>query len=519
MSSRPNILFIMADQLAAPALPCYGNTVAKTPHLNALAARGTVFESAYCNFPICAPSRASMMTGRLPHAIEAWDNAAEFPASLPTMAHYLRDAGYRTILSGKMHFIGPDQLHGFDERLTTDIYPSDFAWTPDWLQGPEYRPTGVSMRPVVESGSCVRSLQIDYDDEVEYHSIQRLYDLARAPEHQPFFLTASFTHPHPPFVASQEHWDRYSPDEIDAPRVAPIPLEALDEHSRWLYYAHGQNLHTVTDEHVRRARHAYYAMTSYMDDKVGRLLQVLDETGLAKNTLVVFGVDHGEMLGERGMWYKQTFFEWSSRVPLIIAQPNQQHSQRVTSHVSLVDLLPTFMHVAMAGAPFTPIDPIDGKNLWPLIDGTEQPNQRTVIAEYSSEGVCAASRMVREGDWKYMYTRGLPPMLFHLANDPDELHDLAGQTAYKDIEAQLKQRALHQWDPEDIHARILQSQKRRRFLAQVSAGSADSPNWAYQPFQDATKRYIRAGGSAGPTSTKARARLPYVEATPPDLQK
>ena len=123
----PNILFIMADQLAASALPAYGNRVAKTPHLDALAARSTVFESAYCNFPICAPSRASMLTGRLPHSIDAWDNAAEFPASLPTMAHYLASLGYRTTLCGKMHFIGPDQLHGYEERLTTDIYPSDFA--------------------------------------------------------------------------------------------------------------------------------------------------------------------------------------------------------------------------------------------------------------------------------------------------------------------------------------------------------------------------------------------------------
>ncbi|MBK8063062.1 MAG: sulfatase-like hydrolase/transferase, partial [Betaproteobacteria bacterium] len=130
-AKRPNILFIMADQLAGPALPAYGNKVAKTPHLDRLAAGGVVFESAYCNFPICAPSRASMLAGRLPHSIEAWDNAAEFPSSIPTMAHYLRDAGYRTILCGKMHFIGADQLHGYEERLTTDTYPADFSWTPN----------------------------------------------------------------------------------------------------------------------------------------------------------------------------------------------------------------------------------------------------------------------------------------------------------------------------------------------------------------------------------------------------
>ncbi|MCX5839760.1 MAG: sulfatase-like hydrolase/transferase [Deltaproteobacteria bacterium] len=150
--------------MAAPALPTYGHRLVQAPHITRLAERSVVFDSAYYNFPICAPSRFSMLSGRLPHAIEAYDNASEFPASIPTMAHYLRDAGYRTILCGKMHFIGPDQLHGCEERLTTDIYPADFAWTPDWTQGPAHRPTGISMRPVVEAGPCIRSMQVDYDD-------------------------------------------------------------------------------------------------------------------------------------------------------------------------------------------------------------------------------------------------------------------------------------------------------------------------------------------------------------------
>ena len=145
-AKQPNILFLMVDQLAAPTLPTYGHPIVKAPHISALAAQGVVFDSAYCNFPICAPSRFSLLSGRLPHAIEAYDNGSEFPASIPTMAHYLRQAGYRTTLCGKMHFVGPDQLHGYEERLTTDIYPADFAWTPDWLKGPAYRPTGAACR-------------------------------------------------------------------------------------------------------------------------------------------------------------------------------------------------------------------------------------------------------------------------------------------------------------------------------------------------------------------------------------
>jgi choline-sulfatase len=517
MTARtPNILLLMADQLAAPALPSYGHRVVKAPHLTQLADRSVVFDSAYCNFPICAPSRFSMLSGRLPHSIGAYDNASEFPASIPTMAHYLVHLGYRTILCGKMHFIGPDQLHGYEERLTTDIYPADFSWTPDFLKGPEYRPTGVSMRPVIEAGPCVRSLQIDYDDEVEYRGVQRLYDLARTSEDRPFFLTISFTHPHPPFVTAQEHWNRYRDSEIDMPRVPPIPLEQLDEHSRWLYFAHAQNLYTVTDAHVRNARHAYYGMVSYIDDKVGRILKALDECSLARDTVVVFAVDHGEMLGERGMWFKQTFYEWSARVPLLISWPAEIAPTRVAAPVSLVDLLPTFLDIATGGKPPDTIDSLDGATLLPLMTRHERDGDRTVISEYSSEGVTAASRMVRQGRYKYVYTHGLKPMLFDLQRDLDELNDLAGRPEVRSIEERLHARLVQDWEPEEVHRRILQSQKQRLFLADVAQRSGRYSNWAYQPYVDESKRFIRGAGGAGPTAVKARARFPFVEPAQPD---
>src|SRR5690606_13385120 len=157
-------------------------------NMSRLAEGGVVFDAAYCNSPICAPSRFSMLSGRLPTAIGAYDNAAEFPASIPTLPYYLAPPGYRTTPSGTMRFSGPDQLHGYEERLTTDISPPDFAWTPDWRAGPSDKPSGISMRNVTEAGTCVRSLQMDYDDEVEHFAVQRLYDLAREPDRSPFFL-------------------------------------------------------------------------------------------------------------------------------------------------------------------------------------------------------------------------------------------------------------------------------------------------------------------------------------------
>src|SRR5262249_44836874 len=195
MSVRPNILILMADQLTARALRAYGGSTARTPYIDALADEGVVFDSFYCNSPLCAPSRFSFMAGQLPSRIGAYDNAAEFAAEVPTFAHYMRSGGDRTILSRKMPFWGPDQLHGFEERLTTDIYPSDFGWTPDWEHFEERPPWYHTMDSVTQAGSCTRTNQIDFDDEVVSTSRQKLFDIARGKDKRPFCLVASMTHP------------------------------------------------------------------------------------------------------------------------------------------------------------------------------------------------------------------------------------------------------------------------------------------------------------------------------------
>lgn len=517
--SSPNILLLMADQLAAPALPFYGNKVARTPALAALAARSVIFDAAYCNFPICAPSRYSMLTGQLPHAISAFDNACEMPSELPTMAHYLGAAGYHTILAGKMHFVGPDQLHGFDERLTTDIYPSEFLWVPDWSQGPGYRPTGVGMGHVVDAGPCLRNMQIDYDEEVEHVAVQKIYDLARQGATQPFFLTVSFTHPHPPFVASQEYWDAYADVEIDPPAVPEIPYEQLDPHSQWLYLAHAQDRHRLTPERIQRARRAYYAMASYVDEKIGRVVAALGRSGLKKNTIIVFCSDHGEMLGERGMWFKQTFYEWSARVPLLVAQPDRQEPCRRASVCSLVDLLPTFLDLAAAGgeAGVVPVERLAGRSLVPLLNDATMDDTGEAISEYSSEGVCAPSRMVRRGPCKYVYTLGLPPMLFDLEKDPLELRNFAGEDNYKDIESALRNRLLEDWNPDDVNDRILQSQRRRLFLRAEAKRKGKFPAWTYEAREGDAERFVRSTTHGGAIGAKPRSRFPFVSPTPPEL--
>ena len=191
---QPNILFVMADQMAAAPLPCYGGRVVQAPHLQALADAGVTFDAAYCNSPICAPSRFSMLAGRLPTTIGAYDNASELPASVPTLAHALAVAGYRTILAGKMHFIGPDQLHGFEERLTTDVYPSGFDWTPDWqLPAGERLEWYHNTTSLLSATAAEAALQTDYDDEVCFRAVQKIRVLSLRPDGRPFFLTTRAT--------------------------------------------------------------------------------------------------------------------------------------------------------------------------------------------------------------------------------------------------------------------------------------------------------------------------------------
>ena len=520
MQKRMNVLHIMADQLTATALSAYGNSVCKTPHIDSLAARGTVFENFYSNFPLCAPSRVSMLTGRQASRLGVYDNACDFPSQSPTLPYYLSALGYQTVLSGKMHFIGADQLHGYQERLTTDIYPSDFGWTPDWKQTIPVGPTGLSLRSVVEAGTCKRSLQLDFDDEVTAKSVQWLYDYGRQANAKPFFHTVSLTHPHNPYVITDRYWDLYKHADVDMPRVGAISYDKLDAHSQRLWKIYNFGDYNVTDEDVRRSRHAYYGMISYVDDQVGRILATLRDMDLEASTVVMFTSDHGDMLGEHGLWYKWMHLENACRIPMIIAVPGQKPS-RVKAPASLIDFLPTVVDVASKGAkPIETVAPLEGVSLLPAVSGSKPlPNDRPVYAEMNADGVFSPSFMVRKGDWKLIACEGDPPMLFDLAKDPDETKNLAGISATRSIEAELQALVNTHWSPAVLKTDMQESARRRIFI-QGARDASGAPAWDYEPRKDATKQYVRGGGTAGgATATKGRARYPFVPAKPVDNPK
>ncbi len=470
MSDRPNILFIQVDQLTAQTLKSYGDKICHAPTLDTLAADGVVFETAYCNFPLCAPSRFSMATGQLCSAVGAYDNAAEFSAEIPTYAHYLRAAGYQTALSGKMHFIGPDQFHGFEKRLTADLYPADFAWVPNWDN--EGKRDTNDPRAVQVAGVCHRSVQIDFDEEVTHHAIQQIYDIARSDDDRPFFLQVSYTHPHEPYLCQKEYWDLYEDVEIPLPSVAPLTETEHDPHSLRLLKDFAMLGVRFTKNEIRTAIRAYYGSISYIDKLISRLLGALKNTGADQNTVVIFTSDHGEMLGERGMWFKKHFFEKSMHIPLIVNAPWIK-PERVRELVSLVDLLPTFN--AFAGIKEA-IEPLEGADLMSL---TGQPNvkcERKIYAEYLAETTPVPIFMIREGDYKYITSSVDGELLFNVADDPDERNNLANDSEENTRLEAFRSDCSHKWNEAALISAIQQSQK-RRILVRAAMSKGVKQRW------------------------------------------
>ena len=480
-----NILILMVDQLNGTLFPDGPASWLHTPNLTRLAQRSVRFRNCYTASPLCAPGRASFMSGQLPSVTGVYDNAAEFPSDLPTYAHHLRRAGYQTTLSGKMHFVGPDQLHGFEQRLTTDIYPADFGWTPDYRKPGEridwwYHNLG----SVTGAGVAEITNQLEYDDEVAFHACQKIHDLARGADERPWCLTVSFTHPHDPYVAQQRYWDLYADCEHLLPAVAPIPYEHQDPHSQRLLDASDWRSFAISEDDVRRSRRAYFANISYLDDKIGEILSVLEAT--KQEAAIVFVSDHGDMLGERGLWFKMSFFEGSARVPLMISATGLPPGN-IEAPVSTIDLCPTLCD--LAGASMDAVLPwTTGESLLPLAGGGSRSNP--VALEYAAEGSQAPLVALRDG--RYKYTRCLldPEQLFDLESDPHERENLTGRTEMQATLDTFRQEADTRWNLARFDADVRRSQARRLVVYDGLRHGAYYP-WDYQPLQRASERYMR----------------------------
>ena len=495
MKRGNNLLVVMADQLTASALGCYHHPLVKSPNIDRLAEEGVVFDAPYSSSPLCTPARYAFMTGQFISRTGGYDNGAYMPSTMPTFAHYLRLLGFRTCLPGKMHFVGPDQLHGFEERLTTDIYPADFGWVPDWTK-PDKRIDlwYHNMSSVKQAGGAAITNQLTYDDEVGSECMGAIYDQPRSSDDRPLCLVTSFIHPHDPYATQQRFWDLYKDEDIDMPRVSRPATAHNDAHSLRLEKAIALDAVDLHEQEIRNARRVYYGNVSYLDEWIGRLRATLEECDMAENTTILLTSDHGDMLGERGLWYKMSFDDWSSRIPLIVWHSSRFTPRRVSQAVSQVDVLPTLVEMGAeqldVEAPCE-IDPWSGRNLVSLCDGNATDDPDCAISEYLSEATSAPLLMIRKGRYKYTQCMTSPEQLFDLTADPNEVTNLANESEHKERLEAFRTQAANHWDAPALQQAIIADQRRRRAIhAALRVGRYE--NWDFQPVRDAANQYTRS---------------------------
>ncbi|MBO0708222.1 MAG: sulfatase-like hydrolase/transferase [Candidatus Dormibacteraeota bacterium] len=453
----PNILFILSDEHAWNALGCYGHPTVRTPHLDRLSGQGWTFDNAYCNSPMCVPSRLSLLSGRWCWQIGGWDNGIIPDGGYTTWGHRLSALGYETVLCGRTHFCGSDRLHGFERRLCDDLE----SWLPECGQAPDRTPgwRRGSNSHVTESGPG-EHVQIEYDAEIAERGEAFLRGKARQPGSRPWLLYCGFMHPHFPLIAPPDLYRAYEASPAPAPTGWNAPLDEqhpVIRHLRWSF----RNDEPLDPGTQRRATLSYWSLVTQLDRNVGRLLEALDSTSLRDNTAVIYVSDHGEMAGAFGIWQKQCFYEDSVRVPMMMRLPSHldggDEPGRVPENVSLIDLQPTLLDLARGSDSQAP-----GASLVGIARARQPAPCRTVFSEYHAQGMLRGGFMVKSGRHKYCYYVGDSPQLYDLERDPREERDLAADRAYVDVRRSLEAGLRRIVDPESVDLAARRDQARRR---------------------------------------------------------
>ena len=488
MSQRPNILFIESDQHNPAVIGAYGDPAIRTPNLDALAARGVVFETNYCASPICVPSRASMLTGRHPYQNEVWTNSQYLHSAIPTFAHALGAAGYKPVQIGRMHFNGPDQLHGFTERFVGDHNPNHLGARKEdhgELKGTQ-GPDRISLKL---SGSGQNAYQV-HDEAVTKTTVTFIDEHAGSNGSEPFCLAIGMMLPHQPFVSSKKDFDSYQ-GKVPPPKNPTSFANETHPYLKW-WKSH-TGLEDVSSEEIERCRTAYYGLVTRLDSLLGDIFEALKRHGLLENTLIIYTADHGEQIGEKGLWWKQTFYEDSVKVPAIISWPAQLPTgMRINRVTSQLDLNATMLD--LAGAP--PLPASSGRSLLPVIDNPESDQwQDIAYSEYCTEpGDTSHSngdqtwqhRMVRKNEWKLNYYHNMPSQLFNLIDDPDEMNDLSGSTEHADIVRDMTELVLKDWEPKFIETKIREQTENLAITIPWAENTspADTIRWDLKPEWD-----------------------------------
>lgn len=458
-----NLLFLFSDQHAAHVMGCAGDEQAITPALDRLANGGVRMTNAYCPSPICTPSRMSMLTGCLPSAQECWTNDDVLASDRPTWLHALGAAGITPGLVGRLHSVGPDQMRGYAWREVGDHSPNYPGVT--WHNMGVLRGTN---EPTPESLIACGAGQSAYEEKDHDTTAAALKALDRvAAKGERFAMTVGFMLPHAPYVAARR-WVEHFLTVLPPPA---IPADADD--AGWIaWWRKNRGIEEVPERQSKLARAAYWGLVAVLDEMIGQVLDRVDTLGLRDNTLIVYASDHGDHVGERGLWWKHTFFDESAKVPMILSHPSLASGTR-NEVVSLIDLSATMLEAMGA----TKLPDTDGRSFWPLVKDGKQDWDNTVFSEYCTDatpgwtgGRAVQQRMLRKDDWKLHYYHGDPPRLFDLANDPQETTNLAEDPSCAVQLGMMMAMILNGWDPHAIAKRM----ERRRINKDILA------NWAHQ---------------------------------------
>lgn len=484
-TNKPNILFILSDQHAFNVIGSYGNKIIRTPNLDELANNGVSFDNTYTPSPICLPARMSLLTGKYPFRQNCWTNSDSLASDIPTLAHSLGSVGYYPTLIGRLHSIGPDQMHGFASRKV-------FDHSSDWYGGSEYS-LGVldkAQRPFKESILNSGAGQMSYevlDREVTSQTIKFLKKFKAEQKNgveKPFALQVGFMLPHQPYVAKKELFDYYK-NKVGPPRLKKTQSGNNDWLDNW---REKTGLNEIKEDDEIRARAAYYALVETLDSFIGQIIKTLKDNDLLENTLIIYASDHGEQIGERDLWWKQTFYEESVKVPLIMSWKDKLPcNERRQQILNLVDLTATIVNAGQG----IELPNIDGKSFLNTAINNNHKSKNETFSEFCMDNSLSwsdtkephLSRMIRSDDWKFVYYHGYNNQLFNLKNDPDEMNNLAGLKEYSKIETKLINKVLKDWKPSKIK-KTMDSKINTKKILKAWAQSVQPPDkykWETKP--------------------------------------
>ena len=459
MTDTPlNLLVIISDEHRKDAMGCAGHPMVKTPNLDALAARGAHFTNAYTPSPMCVPARAAIATGQYVHNTRHWDSASPYDGKIKGWPHHLRDQGVNTVSIGKLHYRSTEDDNGFAQEILPMHVVGGIGWTIGLLR--ETLPAYDASAELAADVGVGDSSYTEYDRDITAAAERWLNEAAHSTT--PWAAFVSLVSPHYPLTCPAPYFDLYPPSDIDLPvgyenRYRPDHHELRNIANFFDYDRY------FDEEKMRRAKAAYYGLTTFMDTCVGRILRALEASGQAENTVVLYVSDHGDMLGDQGFWTKQVMYEQSAGVPMIIAGPGVPKGRKVTTATSLVDLAATALDVTgIASA--TSGSALPGRSLRGLAQQPDDPD-RTVLSEYHDGGSTTGTFMVRWQHWKYVHYVGQAPQLFDLHADPDELCDLEqsrpNDARTRDALREGERRLRQFCDPDAVNSACFADQKAR----------------------------------------------------------